>query len=70
MIVSAWAQRLAFWVNTLIRDFNIDSYAAEMEKQGRSPQDAQMLSNFAYIGLINFDGSPKPALEIWDSFRK
>lgn len=70
MIVSAWARRLAFRVNTLMSGFNIDSYAAEMGKQRRDPNDAQMLSNFAYIGLINFYSSPKPVIEIWDSFRE
>ncbi len=62
--------RLAFWVNTLLNDFNLDSYATEMEKQGRDPNDATMLGNFAFIGLRNFDGSPKPALEVWDGFQK
>lgn len=62
--------RLAFWVNTLMSDFNIDSYAVEMEKQGRNPKDAEMLANFAYIGLLEFDGTPKPGMEVWDSFRK
>jgi len=62
--------QLVFWVNTLLSDLNIESYAAEMEKSGRNPGDSEMLGNFAYIGLQNFDGSPKPALEVWDSFRK
>jgi len=62
--------RLAFWVNTLMSDFDLDSYAAEMKKNGRTPKDAQTLGNFAYIGLQNFDGTPKPALEVWDSFKK
>ena len=62
--------RMAFWVNTLLGDFNLDSYAKEMERQGRDPRDAQSLGNFAYIGLQNFDGTPKPALEVWDSFRE
>jgi hypothetical protein len=62
--------RLVFWVNTLMEDFNIDSYAAQMKKDGRDPQDAVSLGAFAYIGLRNFDGSPKPALEVWDSFRE
>lgn len=61
--------QLVFWVNTLLNDFNLDSYAKEMEKQGRNPNDAMMLGNFAFIGLRNFDGSPKPALEIWNNFR-
>jgi hypothetical protein len=58
--------RLAFWVNTLLDDFNLDSYAEQMKKDGRNPQDAQNLSAFAYIGLRNSDGSPKPALDVWD----
>jgi hypothetical protein len=62
--------RLAFWVNTLLNDFNIDSYAAEMERTGRNPNDALALANFAYIGLREFDGTPKPGLEVWDGFRE
>lgn len=58
--------RLAFWVNTLMSDFNINSYAKEMG----NPEDIETLGYFAYIGLQNFDGSPKPALELWDSFWK
>ena len=61
--------RLAFWVNTLLSDFDIDSYAKMMEKQGRDPQDAQTLGAFGYIGFQNAEGSPKPALEVWDGFR-
>jgi hypothetical protein len=61
--------RLAFWVNTILTDFNIDSYAAEMAKQGRDPKDAEALSNFAFIGFLNPNRSPKPAMEVWDGFR-
>jgi hypothetical protein len=57
--------RMVFWVNTLLSDLNIDSYAKEMG----SPRDAEMLGNFAYIGFQNIDGAPKPALDVWDSFR-
>jgi len=61
--------RLVFWVNTLLNDFNLDSYAEQMKKDGRNPQDALSLGAFAYIGLRNFDGSPKPTLEVWDEMR-
>jgi hypothetical protein len=61
--------RLAFWVNTLLTDFNIDSLAEQMKKEGRDPQDALSLGAFAYIGFQNADGSPKPALEVWNGFR-
>ena len=62
--------RLVFWVNTLLDDFNLDSYAGMMEQQGRDPQDAISLGAFAYIGLRNSDGSPKPALEVWDEMKE
>jgi hypothetical protein len=62
--------RLAFWVNTLFNDINIDSYAKQMKKEERDPQDALSLGAFAYIGLRKSDGSPKPALEVWDRMRK
>ena len=61
--------RLAFWVNTILTDFNMDSYAAEMAKQGRDPKDAEALANFAFMGFLNPDRSAKPALEVWDGFR-
>lgn len=62
--------RLAFWVNTLLTDFNLDSYAEQMKQQGRDPQDAIALGAFAYIGFLNSDGTSKPALEVWDGMRK
>jgi hypothetical protein len=62
--------RLVFWVNTLLTDINIDSYAEQMKKDGHDPQDAFSLGAFAYIGFQNSDGSPKPALEVWDDFRE
>lgn len=62
--------RLVFWVNTLLDDFNLDSYSSYMLSQGRDPKDAQSLGAFAHTGLRTFDGSPKPALGVWDSFRK
>jgi hypothetical protein len=61
--------RLAFWVNTLLDDFNLASYAEQMKKDGRDPSDAVSLGAFAHIGLRNSDGSPKPALEVWDAMR-
>jgi hypothetical protein len=41
-----------------------------MKKDGRDPQDALSLGAFAYIGLRNSDGSPKPALKAWDEMGK
>ncbi|MEW6405364.1 MAG: hypothetical protein AB1649_26535 [Chloroflexota bacterium] len=61
--------RLAFWVNTLLSDFNLDSYADFMKQNGQDEEDVTTLGFFAFIGLQNFDGTPKPALELWDSYR-
>ena len=61
--------RLVFWVNTLLNDFNLESYAEQMKKEGRDPQDAQSLGAFAYIGLRNSNGSPKPVLKVWDEMK-
>lgn len=45
-------------------------YAKQIKKDGRDPKDAEALGNFAYIGFLNFDRTPKPAMEVWDSFGK
>jgi hypothetical protein len=61
--------RLTFWVNTLLNDLDIDSYAEQMKKNGVNPQDTTTLGAFTYIGLRDENGNPKPALEVWDGFR-
>jgi len=63
-------ERLAFWVNTLLTDLNMDALSAEMTKQGRNPKDAEALANFAFIGFLSSDRTPKPAMEAWDEMRK
>lgn len=62
--------RTLFWVNTLLNDLNLESDAAEMARLGRDPQEVDGLGAFAFTGLLNFDGSPKPALEVWKEFRR
>jgi hypothetical protein len=61
--------RLAFWIYLIINDFNLDSYAKIMKQKGRGG-DINTLGMFASVGLTYSDRSPKPALAIWDSFRK
>jgi hypothetical protein len=60
---------LVFWIYLLINDFNLDSYAAFLEQNGQS-DDIATLGMFASVGLTTFDRTPKPALEVWDSFRR
>jgi hypothetical protein len=62
-------ERLAFWIYLLLTDFNLDSYAKLMRLQGLGEDDVNTLGMFASVGLREFDGAPKPALEVWDSFR-
>ncbi|MBI4884104.1 MAG: hypothetical protein HY826_08625 [Actinobacteria bacterium] len=58
-IHSQVGSRLAFWVNTLLNDFSADLLA----------ENASSLGVFAHTGLRDSDGSAKPALAVWDSFR-
>jgi len=61
--------RLAFWVYLLLEDFNLDSYSNYMKANGVNSTDINTLGMFASVGLGNLDGTPKPALDLWDSFR-
>lgn len=62
-------ERLAFWVYLLLSDFNQSSYSETMREQGRNQENIDTLGMFASVGLMRSDGSPKPALDIWDNFR-
>jgi hypothetical protein len=68
-IHSQIGSRLTFWIYLLLSDFNLDSYRAIMRQQGQDDEDITTLGMFASVGLRRLDGTPKPALEIWDSFR-
>lgn len=61
--------RLSFWVYLILEDLNLDSYSKFMKSQGVGNTDVNTLGWFVSVGLANSDGSPKPALELWDSFR-
>jgi hypothetical protein len=60
--------RLDFWVYLLLNDFNLASYTQFMNAAGQGG-DVETLSMFSAVGLREFDGTPKPAMEVWDSFR-
>lgn len=62
--------RLDFWVYLLLNDFNMDSYSRAMREQGLGDDDIDTLGMFTTVGLREFDGTPKPAMEVWDSFRE
>jgi hypothetical protein len=62
-------ERLKFWVYLLLNDFNMDSYTEMMRQQGLSEDNITSLGMFESVGLREFDGSPKPAMQVWDGFR-
>ena len=62
--------RLDFWIYLLLSDLNEKSYAKYMRQQGTKKEDITTLGFFVNVGLQEKDGkTPKPALELWDSFR-
>lgn len=61
-------QRLDFWIYLIYNDLNMDSFAGAMEEQGAG-EGVETLSYFASLGLVTVDGTPKPALEVWDKIR-
>jgi hypothetical protein len=67
-IHSQLGSRLSFWIYLLLRDFNLDSYASMLRQQGASG-DVSTLGWFASVGLSQRDGTAKPGLELWDSYR-
>ena len=62
-------ERLAFWVYIILSDLNMESIGAVMQEQGRPEADVNTLSMFVFVGLRETDGTPKPALELWDQYR-
>lgn len=63
-------KRLTFWVYLLLNDFNAESYANFMRQQGVNANDINTLGMFANVGLREANGTPKAALNVWNSFRK
>ncbi len=61
-------ERLAFWVYLLFNDLNMESFAPEMEKQGAG-DNVEGMTYFASLGFVKIDGTPKPALAVWDEIR-
>lgn len=62
-------ERLNFWVYLVLSDFNMDSFGEIMRSEGRPESDIEGLSTFAHVGLTHFDGTPKPALALWNAYR-
>jgi hypothetical protein len=61
--------RLRFWVYLLLSDFNQEAYAKAMRQDGLDEDEVTSLGMFSAVGLREADGTPKPALTVWDEFR-
>lgn len=62
-------ESLVFWINLIYANLDWDAYREIFEEQGVE-KDMETLSDFIFLGLIDADGTPKPALETWDTLRK
>lgn len=62
--------RLAFWIYLLLNDLNQDSYAKFFRQQGAKENDITTLGFFVNVGLAEKNSKAKPALDLWDSFRR
>ena len=69
VINSQIGERLDFWTYLILADFNLDSFKDFMQQEGIENDDIDNLAIFAATGLIASDGTPKPALELWDQLR-
>ncbi len=67
-IHSQIGKRLAFWIYLVLDDFNMDSYQQALQSQGQGDK-VDTLRFFSTLGLRERNGTPKPALAVWDSFR-
>jgi hypothetical protein len=61
--------RLRFWIYLLLTDFNTESYAEVMRRNGVGQQDVDTLGLFSSVGLQSQDGAAKPAMAVWDALR-
>ena len=61
--------RLRFWVYLVLNDFDMESYSKAFRDQDASDADIANLAKFSSLGLREWDGTPKPALEVWIDYR-
>ncbi len=61
--------RLTFWVYIILDGLNMEAIGQMMREQGRPAQYIETLGMFAPVGLRESDGTPKPALAVWDAYR-
>ena len=60
-------ERLFFWIYLILNDINGEAYRDFLAKNGMETT-ADTILWFAAVGLREIDGTPKPALQVWDGF--
>jgi hypothetical protein len=60
--------RLTFWIYLILDDFDLEAFSKWMRDHGNGG-DVGTLGLFASVGLREQDGTPRPALAVWDAFR-
>jgi hypothetical protein len=60
--------RLTFWIYIILNDINGEAYRDFLAKNGME-STADTILWFVAVGLREIDGTPKPALQVWDGFR-
>ena len=60
--------RLTFWIYLILNDINGEAYRDFLAQNGME-NNADTILWFAAVGLRELDGEPKPAMQVWDSFR-
>lgn len=64
-------ERLDFWIYLLLSDLDEASYARFFRQQGIKEAEINKMGFFVNVGLQEKDDkTPKPALELWNSYRK
>ena len=59
--------RLSFWIYLILNDIDGEAYREFLAQNGMQA-NANTILWFAAVGLRELDGTPKPAMQVWDSF--
>ena len=60
--------RLTFWIYLILNDIDGEAYRDFLAQNGMAT-NADTILWFAAVGLRELNGTPKPALQVWDGFR-
>ena len=67
---SQLGEELAMWIYLLLQDIDYQGYGRVLKEEGLRQENIQTLGLFASVGLKKLDGTPKPAMRLWDLIRE